>query len=217
MHFFFGLSNNNVKIQNEREYKIMNNNISVLFVGNSYTYYNDMPHDFFVKEASAAVYSVNVTSITKGGAYLSQFADMKSEQGKKLREIIGGHHYDFAVLQDQSINPIIDEGRFLNSVRNLKELIDAEHFVLYATWGRNAGSPQLVELDLTTEQMTEKLSIAYNKAAQLYNMRVAEVGKAFMNYELRNDLYNADRSHPSSTGSMVAAHVIFETIESFLL
>jgi hypothetical protein len=47
-------------------------------------------------------------------------------------------------------------------------------------------------------------------------MRVAEVGKAFLDYEPRNDLYDEDRSHPSAIGSRVAASVIFETVRSYL-
>lgn len=186
--------------------------LKVLFIGNSYTYYNDMPQTYFVKEADAAGCCATVTSITKGGAYLSQYADSENEQGKIFRQKTNGQHYDFAVLQDQSLNPILDEERFLESVRALKTLINADHFVLYATWGRNDGSPQLEELGLTREQMTEKLSLAYNKAAKLYDMRVAEVGKAFLKYETKNDLYDEDKSHPSPIGSAVAARVIFKTI-----
>ena len=56
----------------------------------------------------------------------------------------------------------------------------------------------------------------YNKAAELHGMRVAEVGKAFLQYEPRNDLYNEDHSHPSAIGSAIAARVIFETVKSWL-
>lgn len=194
----------------------MKKSFNVLFVGNSYTYYNDMPEVYFKKEAVEAGYNVTVTSITKGGAYLYQYADQEHEQGKQLRQKICGQHYDVAVLQEQSVNPIKNEENFLNAVRDMKTLIDADHFVLYATWGRNIGSPQLEELGITREEMTEKLSISYNKAAELYDMRVAEVGKTFLCYEPRDDLYNQDRSHPSVIGSTIAAHVIFETIKDYL-
>lgn len=165
------------------------------------------------KAAEEAGYDVTVTAITKGGAYLYQYADSEHEQGKRLRQAISGKKYDVVVIQEQSLNPIKDESSFLNGVRDIRELIDSEHSVLYATWGRNIGSATLA---LTREEMTEKLSIAYNKAAKLYDMRVAEVGKAFLDYEPRNDLYNEDRSHPSAIGSRVAASVIFETVRSYL-
>ena len=187
--------------------------LSVLFVGNSYTYFNKMPQTFFTDEAKAAGYEVEVTEITKGGYRLCQFADPENEHGQRLREAIDGQHYDFAVLQEQSINPIKDEAQFLAGVEGVKALIDADKFILYATWGRNDGSPQLEELGLTRAEMTEKLSLAYNKAGQLYGMSVAEVGKAFLAYAEKADkdeLYNPDKSHPSPLGSSVAAKVIWE-------
>ena len=194
----------------------MQKSFDILFIGNSYTYYNDMPEIYFKKAAQEAGCHVTVTAITKGGAYLYQYADPEHELGKRLRREIRGKKYDVVVIQEQSVNPIKDESSFINGVRDIKALIDAKHFVLYATWGRNIGSATLDELALTREEMTEKLSIAYNKAAKLYDMRVAEVGKAFLDYEPRNDLYDEDHSHPSDIGSRIAARVIFETVSSCL-
>jgi hypothetical protein len=187
--------------------------LNALFVGNSYTYFNDMPKTFFTKEASDAGYEISVTSITKGGYRLAQFADPENEHGKRLREAIDGQHYNVAVLQEQSINPVKNEEQFLEGVKGVKELIDADKFVLYATWGRNDGSPQLEELGMSREEMTEKLSLAYNKAGKAFGMTVAEVGKAFLEYAEsgnKDDLYNPDKSHPSAMGSEVAAKVIFK-------
>lgn len=189
--------------------------LRVLFVGNSYTYFNKMPHTFFVDEAKAAGYDVESTEITAGGYRLCQYADPENNHGKRLRATIDGQHYDFAVLQEQSLNPIKDEAQFLAGVEGVKALIDADKFILYATWGRNDGSPQLEELGLTREEMTEKLSLAYNKAGQIYGMDVAEVGKAFLAYAEnadKDELYNPDKSHPSPLGSNIAAKVIWEEL-----
>ena len=187
----------------------MKKSISVLFVGNSYTYFNDMPKTSFVKEAEAAGVKVSVTAVTKGGWYLSKYADENDEYGKRLRKVISGKHYDFAVLQDQSLCPIKDEERFLSGAGALKDIIDAEKLVLYATWGRNDGSPDLEALGMTRKEMTERLSAAYNKAGERYGMLVAEVGRAFLEYPEKDALYDADKSHPSPLGSEIAARVIF--------
>lgn len=114
------------------------------------------------------------------------------------------------MIQEQSINPVKDEESFLGGVRDVAALVDAEHFILYSTWGRNEGSPKLAELGLTREEMTERLSDAYNKAGKLYGMTVAEVVRAFLAYESRDELYSEDMSHPSPIGSELAARVIFE-------
>lgn len=199
------------------DYKEINSmkNLKILFVGNSYTYFNKMPHTFFIEEAERSGYSVESTEITAGGYRLVQYADPENKNGIRLREAIDGQHYDFVVLQEQSLNPIKDEAQFLAGVEGVKALINADKFVLYATWGRNDGSPQLEELGLTREEMTEKLSLAYNKAGELYGMSVAEVGKAFLEYSKEHDkdeLYNPDKSHPSPLGSSIAAKVIWDTI-----
>ena len=192
----------------------MKEQLKILFVGNSYTYYNDMPTQAFVREAESAGYRVTVTAVTKGGAYLSQFADPEHEQGGILRQQIAEQHYDFAVLQDQSLDPIVDEARFLAGVRGVQSLIDADHFVLYATWGRNEGNEKLAELGLTRAEMTEGLSRAYRRAAELYGMQVAEVGRAFLEFPERDALYVEDGSHPSALGSAIAARVIWQTVRS---
>ena len=192
-----------------------NKKLNVLFVGNSYTFFNDMPNTSFKQIAESAGYEVTVTSITAGGYRLYKYVDPENGNGQRLREAIKGQRYDFAVFQEQSLNPIKNEEEFLNGVKDLKAMIDADVFVLYATWGRNDGSPQLEELGLTREEMTEKLSLAYNKAAKLNGMRVAEVGKAFFEYsktQNKDDLYKNDKSHPSPLGSELAAKVIFEAM-----
>ena len=50
--------------------------LSVLFIGNSYTYYNNMPTSIFGAIAEAAGYESNVISITGGGWSLYQHADV---------------------------------------------------------------------------------------------------------------------------------------------
>ena len=189
------------------------NPLNVLFVGNSYTYYNQMPEEAFTSIAREAGYEVSVTSVTHGGYRLDQFADPDNEEGVRLRETICGVHYDFAVLQEQSVTPIKNEEAFLAGISGVMDLISADKFILYATWGRNDGSPTLTELGLTREEMTEKLSLAYNAAGKRFGARVAEVGRAFLEYSKdhsKDDLYNPDMSHPSEVGSALAARVIFE-------
>ena len=192
--------------------------IRVLFVGNSYTFYNDMPQTFFTECAKNAGFEAEVTSVTRGGHRLSQFADAQYEEGIRLRQTIEGKTYDVAILQEQSLTPIKDEEGFLAGAENVAKLISAEHFILYATWGRNDESASLADLGLTREEMTEKLSAAYNKAAEKIGARVAEVGKAFLDYAKerdKNDLYRPDHSHPSAIGSSLAAKVIWEQVENF--
>ena len=194
----------------------MSKRLRVLFVGNSYTYFGDMPNVTFKQTAEEAGYEVEITSITCGGYRLCQFADPENEHGIRLRKAISGVRYDFAVLQEQSLNPIKNEAEFLCGVRDVAALIDADRFILYATWGRNDNSPDLEALGLDRVEMTERLSAAYNKAAESIGATVAEVGMAFLSYAREHDkdeLYAPDCSHPSPVGSNIAARTIFSEIE----
>ena len=186
--------------------------LRVLFVGNSYTYYNDMPQAAFTELAKAAGFEVEVTAVTQGGYKLCWVADPENEHGKRLREAVAGKHFDCAVLQEQSMNPIKDEKVFFAGIEGVKSLISADRFVLYATWGRNDGSPDLLALGLTRVEMTEKLSEAYNRAGRHFGMAVAEVGKAFLAQPDKDALYDPDMTHPSAVGSEIAARVILEQV-----
>ena len=131
---------------------------------------------------------------------------------QRHRNSVNGNRYDFVVIQEQSLNPVKNERDFINGVKGVMALINANKFILYATWGRNDESPDLATLGLTREEMTERLSIAYNNAGKECGATVAEVGKAFLEYSKNNDrnsLYNPDNTHPSAIGSELAAKIIF--------
>ena len=84
------------EVSPEKEKLDMNRKYSILFIGNSYTYYNDMPTAIFEKFAEAAGYDVEVTAITTGAHKLYQFADPADEYGAKVEKALAGSKkYDF--------------------------------------------------------------------------------------------------------------------------
>ena len=192
--------------------------MKILFIGNSYTFFHKMPEEIFSPMARAEGIDLDVTSVTRGGWFLRKFADPENEEGKRLRAEIEGKKYDCIILQEQSCNPVVDEEDFLRAVAARKALLSdhTEHFVLYGTWGRCKGSEMLAELGLSSDEMTDRLSAAYNEAGDACGMTVAEVGLAFRAYGEENDvtaLYEPDRSHPSQKGSEVAARVILDAVK----
>jgi hypothetical protein len=191
---------------------------SILFIGNSYTFYNDMPTAIFAPMAEAAGLPLEVTAVTKGGWKLSRFADPADEGGALLAaELAKGKKYDYVVLQDHSLRTIKNPDKFFAGVAACRDLLAdrAGEFILYVTWGRKIGSPQLEELGLTTAEMAERISAAYGEAAARYGMKLAEVGRAFLaESEAHPDveLYNADLTHPSPAGSEIVARTILKAI-----
>jgi len=194
--------------------------LNILFVGNSYTYYNDMPTQIFAPIARAAGYDVTVRALTEGGHHLWEFADEQDAQGKILRSLLKTQwqKYNVVVIQEQSNTPISNPARFYTGVRDLKELILSHNpnaeIVLYATWGYQTGHESLTKYGKTTQEMEMKLRAAYTAIAEELGLKVAYAG-AGMTYALEHSsvgLYNADRTHPSLAGSAIAAWTIFSTI-----
>lgn len=193
---------------------------NVLFIGNSYTYYNEI-QDIFAEIARAAGYTVNATRITCGGWTLEKMADPTTEYGAQVEAALTGDvKYDFVVLQEQSQRPARDSevASFYSAVRNLAGRIreaGAEP-ILYATWGRDSASTDLNKDGWTNESMTWRLAAAYQAIGDELDIAVAHTGLAF--YEIYTGTsgvnpYSGDtNSHPSLQGSCLAAATLFAEI-----
>ena len=190
---------------------------SVLFIGNSYTFFNDMPTVYFRSMARACGYNVTVATVTKGAYTLEKFANPSDPYGAMVANALSGNtKYDYVILQEQSVRPATNAPAFYDGVRALVEKIRGigAQPILYATWGREAGSDTLEKYNLTSEEMTYKLAASYDAIAKELDIPVAHVGLAFFDLHTNNnmDLYNADKSHPNATGSYVAAMALFSRI-----
>lgn len=190
--------------------------LSVLFIGNSYTFYNDMPTAYFQVMANACGYDVQVTSVTKGAYTLEKFADPTDSYGKQVAQALSvPGTFDYVILQEQSARPAIDTvPQFYDGVRKLAALARemGAQPVLYATWGREEGSDTLEKYSLTNESMTWKLAAAYGAIGAELDIPVMQAGLAFYDIYTNNrhiGLYNTDHSHPSAVGSYLAAMMLF--------
>ena len=157
---------------------------SILFIGNSYTYYNDMPEAIFKNLAKSAGYDVEITSITKGAYTLEKMADPNDTYGAQVERVLTGtKKYDYVILQEQSARPAtMSAGNFYEAVRNLSARIQESGAtpILYSTWGRKKGSSTLTDNGWTNESMTWKLAAAYEAIGKELNIPVAHVGLAFL-------------------------------------
>lgn len=195
--------------------------MNILFIGNSYTYYNDLP-TLFEKLAQENQRSAEVYSVTSGGRYLRENLDTEDACTLKLRELVKERHFDVCVLQEQSTYPVRDQASFLRDILRVAEYMKphTDRFVLYATWGRQFGSKKLDELGMTSEAMANTLYAAYQEAQHRITaltglpVDISPVGFAFasVNTDPGIDLYNPDLSHPSYEGSCLSAMVHYKTI-----
>ncbi|OKH56108.1 hypothetical protein NIES2130_25615 [Scytonema sp. HK-05] len=175
--------------------------LRVLFIGNSYTYVNDLP--WLTQQLSVSAgetRTLETDMVTVGGATLKSHW----ERGEALRRI-QNERWDYVVLQEQSTLPITHPKVMYQYARLFDTQIKRVNArtVFYLTWARQ-NRPE-------TQQI---LTDSYTRIARELRAKVAPVGLAWQKVQEENpklDLYYPDQSHPSPIGSYVAACVFYAT------
>lgn len=190
--------------------------MNILFIGNSYTYYNDMPL-LFEKLCVENGRDVKVNAVTCGGHKLYEYLDNGDQYVEELNALAKNQKYDICFLQEHSTFSALKTDIFVDAVYRLTEKLKncAKQFILYETWGRKAGSDVLEKNQWTNESMTFKVAEAYKKASEKVSVPISHVGRYF--YGITNNhkeinLYHEDLSHPSYEGSCLAALTHYVTV-----
>ena len=188
--------------------------VSVLFVGNSLTYVNDLPNVFkkFAAESSLHV-DVEVRSITPGGA---TFYDhwKRGQAVTALRE----QHPNFLILQGQSVEPLFASENFCYYARLFKTEADQvqTRTVLFSTWARPASDSFYKDAASggSPTQMQTRLNSAYASLAQNIEATLAPVGPGFerAGHNAPTIALLDGTQHPSPAGTYLAAAILFRTI-----
>lgn len=173
--------------------------LRILFIGNSHTYFNDMPELVAVR-ARECGYDCEVTMIAHGGWFLSQHVEEPD-----VRFNIKYGHYDYVVLQEHA-HPFGPEDQFFDAVRTLNQWIrDAGSTpVIYAVWAKKDEPEKQKEMD-----------DSHRRIAAETGALLAPVGENWWGY-MRSwpqmEMYYEDGAHASYAGSDFAAKYIWETI-----
>ena len=190
--------------------------VSVLFIGNSYTYFNNMPQ-LLEDIASSKGDIVYQSSQVAGGATFNYHANNAATYAA-----INSEPWDFVVLQAQSQEPSFPDNQVntetLPYAEQMADSIYANNFcseaLFFMTWGRENGDPQWAPIS-TFEGMNDRLRSAYMRFADSTQGAVSPVGSAWR-YVRENypaiDLYSADGSHPSLEGSYLAACTFYASV-----
>ncbi len=177
--------------------------LAILFVGNSHTYFNDMPL-MVRRRAEEAGYDCRVTMIAHGGWYLAQHAE---EPDVRFNILFG--RYDYVVLQEHA-HPFGPEEKYFDAVLRLNEMIRkaGSTAVLYETWAKKA-----------EPEAQKRMNEAHRRAAEKTGALLAPIGENWWEYQKsRPDLevYAGDGAHASPAGSDFAAESIWAEIQSDL-
>ena len=195
---------------------------SLMFVGNSFFYYNNSLHNHLRKIISGdkSVDTINTRSITINGSSLSWHPVDAYLDNKNLGSfrIDSKNDNKYIESEDTSIDAVIfmdcslcsihpkTKDNFHKYVAKHSETIRARGAepILFMTW------PYKNKKDMVFELREE-----FIKAANANDILLVPAGEAFHNLNLTHpeiDLYTPDMRHPSAEGTYLAAAVVFGTL-----
>ena len=194
---------------------------AILWMGNSFFYYNNSMHNHFGQLVASAGPGSRVrgTSVTISGSGLD-WHDMDSllrPNGLGRYSFVGdneirfnpaGRQYDTAIMMDCSQCPIHPQlqGAFHDTVRKFAQSLAKAGVrpVLFMSWAYK-----------DKPAMTAQLAEQYTIAANANNALVIPAGLAFARAISKRpdiELYQADKRHPSVAGTYLAACATYATL-----
>jgi hypothetical protein len=175
--------------------------VHVLWIGNSYTYVNDLPKMVGELAKAGKQRPLVQERETPGGCTLEKHW----KDGKAL-EKLRARKWDFVVLQEHSLRPLKEREAMFDAATKFDAEIRKQggKTLLYLTWAR-ANAPE----------NQEKLTKAYLDLAVKLKAQVVPVGVAWakaLAADKARLLHQADKSHPTPTGTYLAACVFYATL-----
>jgi hypothetical protein len=176
-----------------------NRSVRILFVGNSYTYADDIP---WITTQLAASPNHNCPLETEMVAFPGATLRTHWEKGEVLAKM-KRLKWDFVVMQEQSLVPIDNPADMRRYARLFSHeiRINGATPVLFVTW------PRKNHAELQT-QITE----VYMTTAKDINALLAPVGPAWQMALAKDStlaLFHQDQSHPSPLGSYIGACIFY--------
>ncbi len=171
------------------------NVVSLLFLGNSLTYFNEIPR-MTAEIGAREKRPLRVDAVTRSGVTLHQlWSDMDSL--KKLWT----RHWDYVVVQGGA-----------GAAHPMHNAADFETYLArFAGEIRKSGATPLYYLVWRTENDAKEFQSASFAAAQRLKMRVIPAGVAWREVSARKRL-DQDGTHPNAFGAYLVACAVYSTI-----
>lgn len=190
----------------------------VLFLGNSYTYVNDLPN--MLAEIAKSAGDTLIFDINAPGGHSIGNHSLNSVS---LSKIMAGN-WDFVVLQGQSYElasttPEISPYPYARKLDSLiNQYNDCAETVYYMTWGRKNGDPAScpsIPYLCTYEKMDSVIHNNYRWLTDTTNAILSPVGAVWRSIRINYpaiELYQSDESHPSVAGTYAGACSFYTTL-----
>ncbi|EAR13223.1 hypothetical protein PI23P_01977 [Polaribacter irgensii 23-P] len=174
----------------------------VLFVGNSFTYFWNMPQLVKAMGASQGV-SLEIHQSTVGGSNLKQH--WLEEKGTLTRKFLKEERWDYVILGDHSLSTIDTPESFKIYAKKFSKLVRSggAEPIFYMTWAYKSNP-----------LMQPAITQGYTELAAELDASIIPVGPIWMQArELRPDLnMYFDDKHPSTDGSYLIALIVYKTL-----
>lgn len=184
----------------------------VLFIGDSYTYVNDLP-TIFADLAWSGGHRVDTETLAAGGESLAgHVADSATAS------TIASEAWNSVVLQDQSEDPALSTSRETEMYPAVTQLVgmirrDGAEPLLFLTWAHQSGWAQA---DLSSySSMQAAVDQGYLGIASHLGLSIAPVGDAWqtaVGTQASPELWQEDGVHPTIAGTYLAACVFYATV-----
>ena len=181
----------------------INRKLRILFIGNSHTYFNDLPH-LVQQKAAEEGFDCEVTMLAHPNWFLAQHVE-----DPEARFNIRYGNYDYVILQEHA-HPFGPVEKFRDAVVALSQWITEAGSVpvIYECWAEK-------EKPENQDYMNE----VHRQVAGEVHALLAPVGEHWWEYQTNRpeiEMYAPDGGHASSTGSEFAAGYIWETVREDL-
>ena len=196
----------------------------ILFIGNSFTYYNNMPQMFkaFADSAHKPVYIVQQTP---GGISVGDIAqgNLAHANNPVVYHLIRSTKWDVVVIQDNQGRFMRDSAQFpsvtasrvveghIQLMDSVKAHESCAKVVLFGGWAFKNGYPPYGNTGI---ELIHHILTNYVVLNDSMNEVIAPIGEAWIKAinTQTMDLWDTDETHPSPSGSYLTASVIFSTI-----
>lgn len=168
--------------------------VSVLFLGNSLTYFNEIPR-LTAELAKREQRPIRADQVTKSGVSLDQLW-FRSEALKKLWV----EHWDYVVVQERGGRAPFERGPLFH-----------QYLGMFADEVRRSGAQPLLYMTWLPARAAENEQL-FRTAAARAKARLVPVGKAWAELVKEGSVLDADGSHPNSAGAYLVACTVFSVI-----
>lgn len=175
--------------------------LRVLFIGNSYTYRNDLPDVLRTMAAKAGGRPLETARAAGAGMTLADH--LRSVE--TVARIRGGR-WDYVVLQDQGTQPLENPKGMQAAARELNNEItkSGARTLVMATWARKSKPETQALINHNTQLVADAIQAEVVPVGAAWQTALADPAG------LR--LYDGDGSHPSRLGTFLAASTLFATL-----